>query len=170
MRKSYTIIFLLFIFSFLESCSTMQYNIKANRDLTAKQLNYFYQKNGNAFYLSSSSTNFSIIWTYYEGKVEIYRLQKGKISQRQIFQEKEIIQYADISLEDIEKELYQKCALELDGDTFGIIIEIDHKTHNADYAVDINCLKQGKYKSDFLNKITNDIKNYKMWKVEYQSE
>ena len=146
------------------------YNIKANRDLTAKQVNYFYQKNGNAFYLSSSSTNFSIIWTYYEGKVEIYRLQKGKISQRQIFREKEIIQYADISLEDIEKELYQKCALELDGDTFGIIIEIDHKTHNADYAVDINCLKQGKYKSDFFNKITNDIRNYKMWEVEHQSE
>ena len=153
MRKSYTIIVLFFVFSFLVSCSTMQYNIKRNQDLTAKQVNYFYQKNGNAFYLSSTYANFSIVWTYDEDRVEIYRLQKGKIRQKQIIKDKEIIQYAEVSLEDIEKELYQKCALELDGDMFGFIIEIDRKTHNADYAVDINCLKQGKYKSDFLTAI-----------------
>lgn len=168
MRKCYTIIVLLFIFSLLVSCSTMQYNIKRNKDLTVRQVNYFYKKNRNVFYLCSTYATFSVVWTYDEDKVEIYRLQKGKIRQKQIFEEKKTIQYAEISLEDIEKELYQKCALELDGDVFGFIIEIDHKTYIADYAVNINCMKQRKYKSTFLNKITNDIKSHKMWEVEYQ--
>ena len=168
MRKSYTIIVLCFVLSFLVSCSTMQYAIKRNQDLTAKQVDCFYQKNGNAFYLSSSYASFSVVWTYYEDRVEIYWLQKGKIERKQIINDNETIQYAEVSLEDIEKELYQRCAMELDGDMFGFMIEIDRKTHNADYAVDINCLKQGKYKSDFLNRITNDIKRHKMWEIEYQ--
>lgn len=168
MRKNYTIIVLLFIFSFLVSCSTAQYTIKRNKDLTVRQVNYFYKKNRNAFYLCSTYATFSVVWTYDEDKVEIYRLQKGKIRQKQIFEGKKTIQYAEISLEDIEKELYQKCALELDGDVFGFIIEIDRKTHIADYAVNINCMIQRKYKSNFLNKITNDIKSHKMWEVEYQ--
>ena len=182
MRKSYTIIVLFFVFSFLVSCSTMQYAIKRNQDLTAQQVDDFYQKNGNAFYLSSTYANFSVVWTYDEDRVEIYWLQKGKIERKQIINDNETIQYAEVSLEDIEKELYQRCAMELDGDMFGFMIEIDRKdgdmfgfmieidrkTHNADYAVDINCLKQGKYKSDFLNRITNDIKRHKMWEIEYQ--
>lgn len=44
MRKSYTIIVLFFVFSFLVSCSTMQYAIKRNQDLTAQQVDDFYQK------------------------------------------------------------------------------------------------------------------------------
>lgn len=168
MKKSYTILVLFFICAFLASCSTMQYNIRKNRNFTTKQVDYFYKKNGNAFYLSSTYANFSIVWTYDEDGIEIYRLQKGQIRQKQISSEKGIIPYAEFSLEDIEKELYQNCALELDGTVFGFKIEFDKKIHNADYAVDINCLKQGKYKSDFLNKIASDIKTYRMWEIEYK--
>lgn len=150
------------------SCSTMQHNIKRNQTLTQKQVNYYHQKNGNAFYLSSTYASFSVVWTYYTDRIEIYKLQKGKVNQKQVFPEKEWIKYAEVALEDIEKELYQKCALELDGDNFGFRIVIDGKTYNTDYAVDINCLKTDKYKSEFLNKITNDIKTHKMWEIKYQ--
>lgn len=168
MRKCYTIIVLLFIISFLVSCSTVRYNIKRNKDLTVRQVNYFYKKNGNAFYLCSTYATFSVVWTYDEDNFQIYRLQEGRIRQKQIFKSKDIIQYAVVSLEDLEDELYRKCALELDGDSFGFKVEIDRKTYIADYAVNINCMKQGKYESNFLNKITNDIKIHKMWEVEYQ--
>lgn len=49
MRKCYTIIVLLFIISFLVSCSTVRYNIKRNKDLTVRQVNYFYKKMGMLF-------------------------------------------------------------------------------------------------------------------------
>lgn len=153
-----------FISSFLMSCSTMQH-IKRNQTLTQKQVNYYHQKNGNVFYLSSTYATFSVVWTYYTDRIEIYILQKGKVIQKQVFPEKEWIKYAEVALEDIEEELYQRCPLELDGDNFGFRIVIDGKTYNEDYGVDVNCLKTGKYKSNFLNKITNDIKTYKMWEI-----
>lgn len=146
----------------------MQHNIKKNQNLTQKQVNYYCQKNGNAFYLSAAYASFSIVWTYHINRIEIYKLQKGKVIQKQVFSEKEWIKYAEGALEDIEKELYQKCALELDGDNFGFRIVINGEIYNIDYAVDINCLKSAEYKSEFLSKITNDIKTHKMWEIEYQ--
>lgn len=168
MRKCYAIIVLLFIFSFGVSCLTVRYNVKRNKDLTVKQVNCFYKKNKNAFYLCSTYATFSVVWTYDEDKIEIYRLQEGKISKKQIFKAKDIIPYMVVPLEDVEDELYGKCAMELDGDSFGFKVEIDHKTYIEDYAVDIKCMKLGKYKSCFLKKIADDIKIYKMWEVEYQ--
>ena len=99
-----------------------------------------------------------------------YKGNSGSIPEKlkQVFKEKENIQYAGFSLEDIETELYQKCALELDGDAFGFIIDDDGKRYKADFAVDINCLKQQKYNSVFLNKIINDINYYKMWDFQPQ--
>jgi hypothetical protein len=162
MRKNH-IIALLFTLSVLVSCSETNYAIKKNRDSTNKEMSLLFQKNGNAFYLSYTYSYFSIVWSYNEDSVEIYRLHKGKIKQKQVFREKEIIQYAGLSLVDIETELYQKCALELDGDVFGFIIEDDGKRYNADFSIDINSFKRKEYESDFLNRVSNDIKYYKMW-------
>lgn len=162
MRKSFLMI-LLFTLCLLVSCSATNYVIKKNRYLTNKEVELLFQKNGNAFYLSSTYSYFSFVWSYNEDSVEIFRLRKGIIKQKQVFKEKENIQYAGFSLEDIETELYQKCALELDGDEFGYIIDYNGKRFKADFAVNINCLKQQKYNSVFLNKIINDINYYKMW-------
>lgn len=167
MKKNFLFI-LLFTFCVLISCSTTHSVIKKNRLLVNKETDYLYQKKGNAFYLSSTYSYYSIVWSYDKESIEIYKLQKGAMKQKQVFKEKEKIQYAGISLVDIEKELYQKCAFELDGVIFGFIIEVDGKRYNVDYAVDINCLKQQEYDSVFLNKISNDIKYYKMWEIQPQ--
>ena len=65
------------------------------------------QKNGNVFYLSSTYATFSRVWTYNVNGMEIYWLAKGKVYQKETFSEKELIQYAEVAFEDIEKELYQ---------------------------------------------------------------
>ncbi len=109
--------------------------------------------------MCSTYATFSVVWTYDEDKIEIYRLQEGKISKKQIFKAKDIIPYMVVPLEDVEDELYGKCAMELDGDSFGFKVEIDHKTYIEDYAVDIKCMKLGKYKSCFLKKQLKRLKH-----------
>ena len=123
MRRTRSIIEFLLVLVSIASCSVMQ--IKRTQDLTERLVKSLYQKNGNAFYLSSTHASFSTVWTHTEDMVIVYRLQKGKRKQMLSFMEKGIVQFAKIDPEDIEKELYQKCALELDGDVFGFIIDVD---------------------------------------------
>lgn len=165
MKKIYMFYFVIFCLC-LESCSTM-HSIKRNQKCTAKQVDYLYQNNRNAFYLGSTFANFSTVWTYSEDKIVIYRLQKGKIKEKQIFEGKELMQYNEESLRDMKKELERIGAWELDGDLFGLSIEIERKRHDVAYPINIIYLKQGKYNSIFLNKIINDMKKYEMWRVEY---
>ena len=165
MKKCNLKIILFSVLLLSTSCSTMQYNINKNNRFTEKQINSLLQKNGNVFYLSSTYATFSTVWTYNTSEIEVYKLTKGKLSKKETFSKKEFIQPTIQSLQDIEKEFYQKCALELDGDSFGFRICIDDNIHKKDYAVDINCLKKEAYKSEFLNKIVNDIKTCNMWEI-----
>ena len=146
----------------------MQYNINKNNKFTQKQLSYLLQKNGNAFYLSSSNATFSTVWTYNASEIEMYRLAKGKVFKKETFPEKEFIQYDLQSFQDAGNELYKKCAVVLDGDCFGFRINVDGKMYREDYPIDIDCLKKEIYQSAFLNKIVNDIKTHKMWEIAYQ--
>ena len=42
----------------------MQYNINKNNKFTEKHISNLLQKNGNIFYLFSTYSTFSIVWTY----------------------------------------------------------------------------------------------------------
>lgn len=152
---------------FLISCSTMQYNINKNNDFTKKQIGNLLQKNGNVFYLSSSNATFSTVWSYSSNEIEIYKLAKGMISKREFFSETEFTKPTVQSLQDIDKEIYQQCPLELDGDNFGFRVIIDGDILTKDYHIEINCLKAGRYNTNFSNKIVNDITIRDMWDVEY---
>lgn len=169
MKRNYIalVLVLLFIFFLILSCSTMHHYIKANRDLTTKIVKSLYRNNENAFYLSSTYANFSIVWTYNKEKVEIYRLQNGDIKQKQLFETKENIKFIAVSPEAIDNELDQRCAPELDGDFLGVYIKTGDKTINEEYAVNINCLKSGNYESELLRRIAKDICYYKMWEFKY---
>ena len=165
MKKGSIKIILFSILLILMSCSTMQYNINKNNKFTEKHISNLLQKNGNVFYLFSTYSTFSIVWTYNKNGIEIYRLAKGKVFRKEIFSEKEWIQDVKISVEDINNELYKTCSVVLDGDGFGFKINIDGIIHEDRFAIDIDCMKQQTYKSDFLNKIVYDIKTCKMWGV-----
>ncbi len=162
MRKNYIIISIVFVASFLPSCTFMQY-VKMNNNATKIWFDYLYKKNGNAFYLDSTYANGSIVWTYDENRIIIYYLVKGTISKKQVFAEKEWIKQTKISIEDIDFELLQKCFYVLDGDGFGFKIKCNEIIYRDSYGTDIECLKTSKFKSDFLNKISKDIRKYKMW-------
>ena len=157
--KKHTVFILCIITSLGISCSTVQNKyIKVNQDSMIKQVYFCYKKNGNVFYLSSKYVNFSIVWTYYEDKVEIFRLQNGEIRQKQVMnRSNKIIHFDNILPKDIRSELYQTCPMVLDGDTFGFIIEVNHKKQKEDFIVDVNCLKHGQYKSDFLNRMVEPL-------------
>ena len=157
---------LTFGLSLFVSCSTMHY-IKVNHNHTERLLNSFYQKNENAFYLSSTYSNFSTVWTYEEDRAVVYRLQNGRIRQKLSFNGIEPFQFGSLIPENLEKELYQDCPMVLDGDMFGFIIDIDHIRHKDDYPVDISCMKRGNYDSVVIMRLVNDIKSYHLWEVEY---
>jgi len=152
--------FLLISFTTMKS-NMIHNNIKKNTKFTQKQVNFLFKKNGNAFYLDSSYATFSIVWTYSKNGIEIYRLVNGKVFKKEIFPEKEWLHDADIAVE----EIYKNCSVVLDGDGFGFKINMDGNIHKESYTTNIDCMKQQTFESEFLNKIVNDIKNYKMWEI-----
>lgn len=158
---------LLLVSLLISSCSSMHYYLKANRVLTTKIVKTLYKNNENAFYLSSTYANFSIVWTYSKGSIEVYRLQNGAVQEKHCIECKETFQPSTVSPKEIGNELDQNCAPELDGDIFGFYIKTEGKTFNEEYAVNINCLKTGNYKSELLSRIAKDIYYYKMWEYEY---
>jgi len=56
--------------------------------------------------------------------------------------------------------------MELDGDVFGVVLEIDHKKTSLSFPVDINCMKRGNYNSALLKMIVNDMESYHLWGIE----
>lgn len=170
MRMRNSIIVLIFALFFLESCSTMHFAIRRNNNLTSRQVSHLYKENGNAFYLSSTYSSFSVVWTYDEDRIEIYRIKKGRIKEKQVYCGKEMISFSGVDIKDIENAIYQNFALELDGDAFGFIIRIGSETCKENFAIDINSLKQRHEYPAFLERVINDIRVYKMWEIQYQQQ
>ena len=52
--------------------------------------------------------------------------------------------------------------MELDGDIFGFFLKNGENTEQKDLPINLKCFGQGKFKSDFLNKVANDINVYKI--------
>ena len=168
MRKC--VLVLLITMLFIESCSSMHFAVWRNKNLTSRQVSYLYKENGNAFYLSSSYASFSVVWTYDKDKIEIYRIKKGRIKEKQVIKRKEIMSFSEVDIKSIKNAIYDNCALELDGDVFGYIIRSGDETYNEDYAVDINCLKQKHEYPLLLETVIDDIRIYKMWEIKYQQQ
>lgn len=137
-----------------------KYDPEASRQLFSKEW--------ERFYLSSTYASFSVVWTYYEGKMVICNIQKGKVIRIRVFQEEEWLSNLELDLNNIENELFQKNALELDGDCLSLKIQIDGKPLSEIWYVDIECFKASDYESVLLSKIRNDIIKYKMWDYEYE--
>lgn len=147
------------------SCSTMKHNIKRNNTQTDKIIETLLNENGNVFYLNSSYVTFSTVWTYSNDKLEIYKLANGKISSQQEYTTTSLGNINQISKEEL-SELDQ--CMELDGDGFGYRIKRGSKTEQQDLPIGIECFTKLKYKSNFLNKVVEDIKTHKMWDVRYE--
>lgn len=63
----------------LVSCSIMKNNIQKNNKFADKTISSFLEKNGNAFYITSTYSTASVVWTYNKNGIEINKLVKGKV-------------------------------------------------------------------------------------------
>ena len=163
--KSIIRIALTIIVAFFMSCSTMKHNIQNNSKFTDKTIFSLLEKNGNVFYLNSTYATFSTVWTYSKDKIEIYKLANGKISLQQEYSATSIDNINQISKEEL-FELDQ--CMELDGDGFGYRIKRGSEIEKQDLPIGIECFTKLKYKSEFLNKVVEDINTHKMWDVRYE--
>ena len=144
------------------SCSTIKSNIKKNDNKTDKWVNYLVEKNGNAFYVTSSYSTHSTVWSYVNDQIMIYRLASGKILKVEKHTRKANFINEIPSSNDINSVLRNRCGYELDGDIFGYKIKKREKFIELSFPVNIECLKNGKYDSVFLSEITGDITNYNL--------
>lgn len=158
-------IILAVIVIFCTSCSTMKQSIQKNNKFTDKTISSLLEKNGNVFYLTSTYATFSTVWTYHKDKLEIYKLAYGKISLQQEYSTTSIDNINQISKEEL-FELDQ--CMELDGDGFGYRIKRGSEIEKQDLPIGIECFTKLKYKSEFLNKVVEDINTHKMWDVQYK--
>lgn len=148
------------------SCSTMKQSITKNNKSTDNLVLSLLEENGNAFYLSSTYATFSTVWTYKRNRIEVYKLVKGKISDKMSYQSGGFSNYEIPNNKELENET-RECGYELDGDIFGFKIKNELEVNQQDLPISIECLKKLKYNSEFLNKVVDDINTYKMWDVKY---
>lgn len=165
MRYTFKIVIIGFVTMFT-SCSTMKQAISKNQKNTNKYITNLLKNNDNVFYLYSTYSTFSTVWTYRSDSIEIYRLAKGKLISKEIYKNTGIKSFQIPTIKDLNSDI-DKCGLVLDGDIIGFEFDKNkpEKNHNQ-ITTDIKCFKAQKYKSDFLNKLVEDITIYKMWNIE----
>lgn len=149
----------------LTSCG-IQRAIKRNEKSTEKAIANFYEKYENVFYLKSTNSTFSTVWSYREQSLIVSKIERGKILESKIFanlNSKDLILPSQM---EIELDL-KKCGYELDGDIIGYKIQQEGIISENSFPVSIECLKKENFQTSFFSKLSNDIKNYKMWDVVY---
>ena len=152
---------------FFATCSTMMQNISKNDKSTDRLTSSLLDKNGNVFYLISTYSTISTVWTYRKSSIDIYKLVNGKISRQSTFPDIGFSQYEIPNLKELDIEI-KECGYELDGDVFGFRIKRVSEIEQQDLPINIKCFTKLKYKSAFLNKVVGDINIYKMWDVRYE--
>lgn len=156
MKRDYVIGIIFFIM--LSACSITS---KMHRKtINNKLVNRLIESNGNAFFINSTHIIISYIWTYDEDNVVIYKLKKGKLIDTTTFTTIGISEWIKNPPTDNFFEL-DSC-MELDGDMFGYWIKDGENIKQKDYPINLECFRNSTYKSDFINKIVNDINEYKI--------
>lgn len=142
------------------SCSTVKNNIDKNHKKTLNKVNLLLKENGNAFYIKSTYSSMSTVWTYREDKIYIYKLKNSRL----LYQQEYTTQNISVLLCNLkcETEEPDNCFM-LDGDMFGYRIKQNLEIEKQDFAIDIKCFTTSKYKTKFLTKIIEDINTYKIW-------
>ena len=149
----------------LVACSTTNRAIKRNWRATEKTVQALCERNGNAFYATSTYSTFSFVWTYAGDSLEIYKLLKGKRQLKQVVPGVSLSLFSGKDIEDGMAELSDNSIMELDGDLVGFCVEMDGKRYEYTYPGNIDSLKQGQYESAFINRIVNDMNSYGIWQL-----
>lgn len=167
MKIIYNYILIVFSICIITSCMSTQHYIKKNKKVTEVKTNTLFKKNGNVFYIYSTHSSYSVIWSYRDTMIEIYKLNKGRVYKELIITQDNLIKN-NISFSNIEDDIYNNCALQLDGDVLGLGFHSKGKEFHERFPVDINCLKDKKHETNLLNIIVSDITKYDMWNYDFE--
>ncbi len=146
---------LLFLIMFY-SCGNLKQLIKKNHKKTSTFFEELSKKNGNAFSVRSNYINTSYVWTYKKKLIIIYKIQNGKILNKQT-EVKGDLDWLNASYKD--SEMYSDC-FELDGDLISYKTLLNGEYISDDIPVNIDCFISKDYKNDFYFNIANDISTY----------
>jgi len=125
-----------------------------------KLISHLIESNGNVFYVSSTHLSISFVWSYSDNEVVIYKLSKGKVVNTKVLSTNVKLIWTELPSKEEQYEL-DPC-IELDGDIFGCKFKKDGKVEQLDLPISLECFARGKYKSDFINKVANDIITYQI--------
>lgn len=165
MRCIYQIILAGLVLILLSSCSMSQY-IKRNNRSTERWACRLCERNGSAFYLSTTYSYISYVWTDKREEIEVRRLVKGKVQKKWTIKGNWIINYDGKALEKANNELEERCPFELDGDLVGYFIRVNGSVYEYSHGISMDCMEQNVYDSEILNGILYVLlnSNYNLWK------
>lgn len=136
------------------SCSMTKFKIQKNDRATEKAIASFFKTNGNAFFLRSTYSTKSTVWSYEKGYVLIKRLENGK---EEFFKEvSSFAWYSYANENEVKLSEFNGC-VELDGDLFGFKFKDDKNIRTEDYPVNIACMVGKKYESEFIKKLVEEM-------------
>ncbi len=151
--------FFLFSIVILSNCAV--HNNLANKNYTDSRIfNRIYQENNNAFYISHTK-NHNTIWTYKNSKIDIYKLKNSHILQKYSLPVQDYRWISDYKKS--QKFDVDKCA-ELDGSIIGFKIIIGNQLVVENLAMNIDCIGNNVYESNFLNQLSKTIKQFELGK------
>lgn len=149
------------IILFTMSCTSLKYQIKRNDAFTNKFVSEILRDNNNVFYMITEYSNASVVWTYRNDVIQIFKLINGEVNNERKYEilngNEWIIQY---SKGDFTNQVFD-CA-ELDGDLIKIKIKSDGNIEKHSFPVNLECFVQREYESEFLSRLTMDMKKYKI--------
>lgn len=141
----------------LFSCNALPLGIRKNFNGTGKMEKELFEKNGNAFVVTSMYANFSQVWTYTEDYRIRYDLLEGKIQKIDTTASTFYNDYLRESQKNFEGLSPLNCP-ELDGGLFLIRMNYNAKSSQIDYySVNIKCLFDKENEDPFMRNMAKDI-------------
>ena len=161
--RSLLLLFLVLILVGCPSCSSFHYAVKLNHRKTERFFHLLFERNENAFYVDAAWCNGSVVWSYQENQIEIYKLRNGRIIKKQLFDNEGIHKLSESQFKSLDEEMAEKCPPVLDGDGCGFIIDSDSIVIQADYSIEVDEMKRQSFESVFLTKVVDDMNTYMIW-------
>ena len=153
-----TILGLLLLLIFAISCNSASRSLVRNQRKSDRMVNRLTHNNGNAFYNSHAFAAASLIWTYSNTELQIFKLKAGRIYERKTISITDSLNWISAYTEHDWDEITGCLALDGPFLKFGYLKK--GKIHIEHLPVLYECFSAKEYKSQYFNKITSDIRKY----------
>lgn len=131
-----------------------------NKPYNIELMDKLYKRNGNSFYIETTYSSISIVWSYSEKDIQIYKVLNNKIVYKKCFPKKRTHVWLEQFSGD---DLYElDTSIELDGDVFGFKFIENGIKEQHNLPISLQRMLDGEYKSVFLRNVIRDMKIYEL--------